>query len=415
MERVSSGFVTVFSSQWEPPGSSSRQFASRCYSAPHRFGTQGHSNEDIARVLDEIEAGVRTLPKVDMLVGGFPCQDYSVAKPLSQASGLIGKKGVLWWEIHRFLSLLVRGKRPAKWLVLENVDRLLKSPAVQRGRDFAIMLASLSDLGYDVEWRVINAADYGFPQRRRRVFIVGRRRDRKDVDGTTRILRDGILPRAFRVERSDAGEHIEGPNFELKGRLDEITQTFGRGVVRSRFLNAGFVNARRVWTLGVQPDYDGPYQTLGDVLLNESEVDESLVVAASALERWKYTKDAKSEERVQKSSGFAYRYSEGALPFPDPIDRPARTVLTSEGGTSPSRSKHIIAMSTGQFRRLAPVELERLNGFPDGWTATGMTDGQRAFCMGNALVVGLVERIAKVIAQEARMKVRQGLRALAEA
>jgi DNA (cytosine-5)-methyltransferase 1 len=71
---------------------------------------------------------------------------------------------------------LLRDKRPPFGL-FENVDRLLKSPATQRGRDFAVMLASLTDLGYVAEWRVINAADYGMPQRRRRVFIAAYRDD----------------------------------------------------------------------------------------------------------------------------------------------------------------------------------------------------------------------------------------------
>ncbi|MBK7906118.1 MAG: DNA (cytosine-5-)-methyltransferase [Gemmatimonadetes bacterium] len=401
LEAASTSFETVFSSQWEPPGTTTKQFASRCYSREDRFGAEGHANDDIARVLTAVEDGVRNLGRVDLLVGGFPCQDYSVAKPLNQSAGLEGKKGVLWWQIHRMLRLLASSGQAPEWVFLENVDRLLKSPANQRGRDFAIMLASLSDLGYDIEWRVINAADYGFPQRRRRVFILGRRRQRKDVDGTTRVLRDGILARAFPIERSDAGEHLEGPHFRLIGDLDVITRDFGHGVVRSQFLNAGFVNGRKVWTFGVEPDYEGPFVTLGEILLADSEVDESLIIDPASVPKWEYLKGSKNEPRTHRSSGTSYHYTEGALPFPDPLDRPARTILTSEGGTSPSRSKHVVLMADGRRRRLAPVELERLNGFPDGWTDTGMSDNQRAFCMGNALVVGLVERVARVIAKEA--------------
>ena len=75
-------------------------------------------------MLDAYEAGTIDIPDVDMVVGGFPCQDYSVAKPLSQASGIVGKKGVLWWDIYRFLRL----KNTPRYVLLENVDRLLKSP-----------------------------------------------------------------------------------------------------------------------------------------------------------------------------------------------------------------------------------------------------------------------------------------------
>ena len=111
---------------------------------------------------------------VDMIVGGFPCQDYSVARSKKNELGIEGKKGVLFWEIIRATEVI----RP-KYLILENVDRLLKAPSNQRGRDFAIMLAAFNQLGYSVEWRVINAADYGRAQRRRRVFFFVFRNDTK--------------------------------------------------------------------------------------------------------------------------------------------------------------------------------------------------------------------------------------------
>lgn len=143
-------YAIVWSNQWEP--ATETQHASQVYEA--RFGTENHSNEDIS------EVPTCEIPDADLLVGGFPCQDYSVATTLQNSKGLIGKKGVLWWSIHRILS---EKKHPPPYLFLENVDRLLKSPSSQRGRDFAIMLKSLGELGYAVEWRVINAADYGIP------------------------------------------------------------------------------------------------------------------------------------------------------------------------------------------------------------------------------------------------------------
>ena len=154
------GFDVVWSNQWEP--STKKQHASMVYEA--RFGEKNHSNEDIALVSSD------EIPDHDLLCGGFPCQDYSVATTLNNSKGLKGKKGVLWWSIFKILEEK-KNKRP-KYLFLENVDRLLKSPSDQRGRDFAVMLASLDELDYVVEWRVINAADYGMPQRRRRVFIL---------------------------------------------------------------------------------------------------------------------------------------------------------------------------------------------------------------------------------------------------
>ena len=158
-----SHYKVIWSNQWEP--STKMQHASMVYEA--RFGKKNHSNEDIN---DLVANNIDIIPDHDMLVGGFPCQDYSVATTLHNSKGLKGKKGVLWWAIHRILEYK---KNKPKYLFLENVDRLLKSPASQRGRDFAVMLQSLNDLGYAVEWRVVNAAEYGMPQRRRRVFFLG--------------------------------------------------------------------------------------------------------------------------------------------------------------------------------------------------------------------------------------------------
>lgn len=408
LERVSDDFETVFSSQWEPPGTPSKQFASHCY--VEHFGPDGHSNEDIARVLDRVERGDAKLPRIDLVVGGFPCQDYSVAKPLNQSAGLVGKKGVLWWQIHRLLRLLKDAKRPAEWVFLENVDRLLKSPSTQRGRDFAIMLASLSDLGYDVEWRVVNAADYGFPQRRRRVFLVARRSQRARRTGRDVVFSTGVLARALPVNGAPALGIEDAPHFSLIGELDAITKSFGRGVERTQFGSAGFVRGREVWTYNPKPAFVGKRRVLRDVLLRERLVDDAFAIPATALTKWKYVKGAKAEERTHKASGFVYHYIEGALPFPDPLNRPSRTILTSEGGASASRSKHIVESAAGGYRRLMPVELERLNGFEDDWTATGMSAIQRAFCMGNALVVGLVELIGEQIARDSELSIQDDMR-----
>lgn len=397
----------AWSNQWEPGART--QFASNCYVS--HFGEDGHVNEDIEKVLDHLENGapvsdelfqkVHPIPDHDLLVGGFPCQDYSVAKPLNQAHGIQGKKGVLWWQIYRILE-----KHSPRFVLLENVDRLLKSPGNQRGRDFAIILSCFRDLGYAVEWRVINAADYGFPQKRRRIFILAQRKETIDPTQSpvNRIFRDGILARAFPVTAPEVFEGFEGivvKGFDLPGSPHEVTLKFGLGSEKSEFENAGFMCDGLVWTGRVDALYDGPTQTLGDVVA-KTEVDAippAYLVPPKQVETWKYLKGAKNEERIHKGSGTPYRYTEGALPFPDPLDRAARTILTAEGGSSPSRFKHIIQVGRGKYRRLVPEELEELNGFPRGWTE-GMSDTKRAFCMGNALVVGVVERIAAEIANE---------------
>ena len=387
LERASNRFETVWNNQWEP--STKRQDASIVYQS--QFGIAGHSNEDIGTV------GVSQIPEADLLVGGFPCQDYSVANTLKRSGGIEGKKGVLWWQIHRILR---DSPTPPQYLFLENVDRLVKSPATQRGRDFAIILASLSDLGYAVEWRIINAADYGMPQRRRRTYIVAYRdgtqlaKDAAAVkDPATWIMRDGVIAHAFDARPADSSSIA---NFDIEGTLPEVTKKFNAETPdKSPFFNAGFMVHRRVWTQEMQPVYDGIRLTLGQLLIDEKNVSPEFFIDGNTLDEWKYLKGPKSEMRTTPE-GFEYHYTEGGMAFPDPLDKPSRTIITGEGGSSPSRFKHVILTPSGRYRRLVPVELERLNMFPDNHTEKA-SDGRRAFLMGNALVTGIVERIGLVL------------------
>ncbi|MCL2605713.1 MAG: DNA (cytosine-5-)-methyltransferase [Coriobacteriia bacterium] len=384
------GYEVVWANQWEPPGTRSRQFAFDCYTQrfdPNADYPERHSNLDIAAALDMAENGEMDIPDHDLLVGGFPCQDYSVAKPLSQAVGLEGKKGVLWWEIYRLLKM----KTP-KYVLLENVDRMLKSPASQRGRDFAIMLTCLAGLGYSVEWRVINASEYGFPQRRRRVFIYAEK-DSARWDLCERITTTGVMAESFPIFQKDSGFD----EFEINPDPYQITQFFGFGDKVSKFQDAGAMQSFKVCTRRTEPVFSGKTTTLSEILFDEEDVPEEFFINNGSLERWKYLKGAKSEARTNKQTGHKYNYAEGGMSFPDKLDQPARTILTGEGGNSPSRFKHIILTSSGRYRRLVPEELERLQGFPDDWTNTGMTNNNRAFCMGNALVVGIPERIGQVL------------------
>jgi DNA (cytosine-5)-methyltransferase 1 len=376
-----SGWQTVWANQWEP--STKAQHAADCYMRHWPDGSM--VNADINVVLDEV-------PEHDLLVGGFPCQDYSVAKTLNQAHGIEGKKGVLWWAIYS----IVEDHRP-NWIVLENVDRLLKSPASQRGRDFAIILACLSDLGYTVEWRVVNAAEYGFPQRRRRVFIVAHRDLKLRPRHALSWMYDhGVLANALPVnpaEDIDSSLVAHQPDIVLQGHPAQITQEFGWTNKVTPFRPAGVMSERRVWTRPVHVVSQDKQQTLGDVLVPDDEVPPEFFIKETQIEQWRYLKGPKSEERVA-ANGHEYRYSEGGIAFPDRTDIASRTILTGEGGTSPSRFKHVVQTNDGRLRRLTPVELERLNGFPDDWTR-GMPDGRRAFMMGNALVVGIAERIGR--------------------
>jgi DNA (cytosine-5)-methyltransferase 1 len=379
LERASSRFVTVWNNQWEP--STKRQDASLIYC--RRFGPQGHCNMDISTV------AVGDIPEADLLVGGFPCQDYSVATTLKNSGGIEGKKGVLWWQIHRILRDHLT---PPRYLMLENVDRLLGSPASQRGRDFAIILASLADLGYRVEWRVINAAEYGMPQRRRRTYIFACKAEtpvaRAMGEPSRWIAADGIMAHAFPA----APDGTKAAEFTIVGDLAAVSRDFNKGKSLSPFKNAGLMVDRKVYTAHTTPVYDGPFVTLGDIMVDENDVPDEFFIPASQLPGWEYAKGGKSEKRVNKATGFEYNYTEGAMSFPDDPAKPSRTIITGEGGASVSRFKHVVLCGDGRYRRLTPVELERLNMFPDNHTS-GATATRRAFLMGNALVTGIVERI----------------------
>ncbi len=381
---MESKYEVIWSNQWEP--STKVQHASMVYEA--KFGKEHHSNADISSV------DVADIPDHDMIVGGFPCQDYSVATTLKNSKGLIGKKGVLWWSIHKIIS---EKEHKPKYLFLENVDRLLISPSGQRGRDFAIILQSLNELGYAVEWRVINAADFGMPQRRRRTFILAYLegtniyQNIKESTAKEWILEEGTLAEAFPV----TADNMFTTEFELHGDIVSISDNFNKKGPTRQFENSGLMVNGIVSTLKTRPNYDGNFTVLKDLIQN-GEVTQEYYIDEKDLDKWYYLKGPKNEMRTN-SQGFEYRYNEGGMIFPDPLDRPSRTIITGEGGKSPSRFKHVIQTPKG-FRRLSPIELERLNMFPDDHTKLdGVSDTKRAFFMGNALVVGVIEKIGTAL------------------
>lgn len=383
LEGASNAYQTIWNNQWEPL--TKHQDASLIYKA--RFGSKGHSNKDINTV------PTAAIPDHDLLVGGFPCQDYSVAASLSRSGGIEGKKGVLWWQIYRILN--EKGDKRPNYIFLENVDRLLNSPAIQRGRDFAIILASLADLGYIVEWRVINAADYGMPQRRRRTYIVGYRKEATvagRIDAMDDwVLYDGVMAKAFPFEQKEKTLSI----FDIEGSIQEVSANFNKGEKESPFGNAGIMIDRKVFSVDAIATYEGTCQTLGGNLVSEEFVPEEFFISAEELPKWQYEKGAKKINRVSKE-GYEYIFSEGGMAFPDYLDKPSRTMITGEGGPAPSRFKHVVQTPSGKYRRLIPIELERLNMFPDNHTYhPEVSDGRRAFLMGNALVCGVVEQIGK--------------------
>lgn len=369
----------VWANQWEP--STKTQDAFDCYTK--RFGSENASNVDI------FEVNKKEIPDHTLLVGGFPCQDYSVAQTLSNSKGIEGKKGVLWWAI----ADVLKTKKPP-FVLLENVDRLLLSPAKQRGRDFGIILRSFMDNGYAVEWRVINAGEYGLPQKRRRIFIFAYHKstnyykslvktDLKDI-----IFEKGIFTKQFPIKKGNLNNSIADLTKDNYKTLIEVSNNF-----KAQFYNAGVMLNGKVYSYKVEKDCDEIYPLKN--IIQKDKVEDKFFLSKETLEKFQYLKGNKRIPR-KKPNGEPYMYTEGSMPCPDNLESPARTMLTSEGGVS--RTTHIVEdYLTKKIRLLTPLECERINGFPDNWTNTGMTDKRRNFMMGNALVVGIIERLGKEI------------------
>jgi len=446
-------FEFVFSNQWEP--GETKQWASRIYG--ERFGPEGHTNQDIHKVIKEVS-------EHDLLVGGFPCQDYSVARTISGELGIKGEKGKLWTPIRQ----IIQGShvRP-KIVFLENVPRLLNSPSKYRGLNFAIILKDLLQMGYDVEWRVIQASDYGMPQKRARVFLIAYRRPTNNtfyrngpgVHGPSVRSRGRMVKWLTGLTTRGGNNDWEiGPFAEVfpvegilgieKSPLPSV-EDFDWSKKSSPFKNAGYAwqdNRRNRWfcTFKATPIYHGEYTKLGDILIDKHNPDYE-IKDKEKLRMYSYIKGEQKEWRIRKvdrkdaegidaddgnlwdlyqgctksydaqiwaesrkstaykegiKMSIIYDYTAGRMAYPDSLNKASRTVVTAEIGKSVSRMRHVIEYKEDKLRGLMPIELERLNMFPDNWTEyEGISDSRRGFLMGNALVVGIIERLAEPLAR----------------
>lgn len=400
LEKASSKYKTVFANQWEP--STKVQHAANVYRK--QFGNDVLVNEDINVLLEK----KYPFPDHDLLVGGFPCQDFSVANTLARSKGLEGTKGNLWYAI----AELIKRKQP-KYCLFENVNRLLLSPALERGRDFAYMLATLNDMGYGVEWMVIDASEYGFPQKRKRVFFICYRNDTKQFNKLKKN-HSSVIKEAFPFTKKDSSTNqlsIPLTNFLGSGSAVDVLKNFNPAPKKiksaykykspKKFYKYGTCIDRNYETFDIIPKYEGSYTVLGDILVKDSSVPNEFYVDSKALKRWKAEKGGYTRTRTTKE-GFSYEISFGKMDLYDRLDEPSRTIITAEGGKSVSRMKHLIQTEDGKSRRLIPLELERLNMFPDNFTEKGLDengeeyqvlDSRRAFLMGNAMVTGIVKKI----------------------
>jgi DNA (cytosine-5)-methyltransferase 1 len=378
-ERLEAGWETTWFSQWEPGART--QWAHDCY--VQHFGDSSDLNNEFHTGEDISTMDKQAIPNHTLLVGGFPCQDYSVAHTLSSSHGIEGKKGVLWWQIR---DTIIAKKPP--FCIFENVDRLLKSPAKQRGRDFGVILACLAQEGYSVEWRVVNAAQYGAAQRRRRTFIYAYKdntvygQKMSKVPAESVIKAKGLMAKTFPIQ--NMGQLTEAV---ISKDIVDVSDNFA-----FMFENAGYMHAGKIYTSRIAETEERAI-LLGEIL--QKNVDEKYYIPSDKKAKWVYLKGAKKIPRTS-ANGHEYVFSEGPVAFPDPWDRPGRTMLTSE--STLNRSTHVVAdPGTGELRLLTPVEAERLQGFDDDWTNTGMPDRMRYFCMGNALVVPMITRMGRVL------------------
>lgn len=424
-------FNVVYSNQYEPSRKSQDAFEVGNYVFPK----MQHDNRDIMTLEEKDFEYIKKLG-VNMIVGGFPCQDYSVARSKKHEKGIEGKKGVLFWSIIEATRVI-----QPKYLILENVDRLLKSPSSQRGRDFAIMLSAFNKLGYSVEWRVINAADYGRAQRRRRVFFFVYKNDTKWAKGIDKkyeksnintflsdstkninqyngyIFKDGLFARQFPIKNEIKYDGKKARQYcaslgEDKNWDDYILNVSDN--FAGTIWNTGIMRHGRYFTIDTIPIEEKP-KTLGEVVQEAKEMysgeipyenylKKYWITDPEKLEKFEYLRGAKKIERVTVD-GHTWIYSEGGMAPHDSFDLPARTMLTSEG--SVNRSTHFL-LDNGNYRLLTPNEAELLQDFPiDSTKYKKETDGKikevsdrmRYFFMGNALVTGIVKRIGDEISK----------------
>jgi DNA (cytosine-5)-methyltransferase 1 len=392
-------YKTKWANQFEPGKKAQDAFEVYDY----HFSDSENINKSIAEITDKEFKKM----DADLIVGGFPCQDYSVARSLTNETGITGKKGVLFWEITRAVSNI----KP-KYLVLENVDRLLKSPSTQRGRDFAIMLSEFNKLNYSVEWRVINAADYGCAQRRRRVFIFVYRNDtefakkiNKQFNDTAKskkafqadkydeyIFKEGLFASQFPVKETAVKNRHAA--YELDDDMVEISDNFS-----GKVWNSGVMRFGKYYTIDTEPVGDESPIPLAEIIQSKEEIDEKYYISdKEKIEKFQYLRAAKKIPKVTKE-GHEWIYAEGGMSPVDELHLPGRTMLTSEG--SINRSTHFLK-TDGRYRILTPIEAEQLQSFPKDWTKVKKTrdgkevevsDRMRMFFMGNALVTQIVKRI----------------------
>jgi DNA (cytosine-5)-methyltransferase 1 len=378
-KREGSPWNFAWTNQYEPPMKKDRntQHAYEIY--VKHFGYDGAVNADIVKYLEHNDLfDVKVPEEIGLLVAGFPCQDFSIVNKTRK--GIEGAKGEMWWQVHR----LVDEKRP-RFILLENVDNLLHNPKDKKGRDFAVLLASLRDIGYNVEWRVYRASDAGAATSRKRLYIIA---TQDNIWQDRRFFFDESMPG---VSTFFDFQEIEPDILEVAQNGDYHFEPVGR-MIDGRVENYRF---------RVTPE---PGVTLGEIL-------EPLDAAVSHSPH-----TIIPDEKLDFSDSPAektWNKVKGNLQFPDPLDQPARTLLTKSLEVHPMRENIVVAQERGgvevdqpstahdnvAYRTLTAIEAERAMTFPDNWTKTSVQREvprfHRGFVMGNSCPPVILERIRR--------------------
>jgi len=345
------------------------KYARASYKAIHN--TEGEIElHDITRVTDE---SIRRFGSVDVICGGFPCQAFSIA---GNRRGFEDTRGTLFFEICRFASVL----RP-RYLFLENVKGLLNH---DRGNTFEVILSALDELGYNVEWQVLNSKNFGVPQNRERVFIIGHLRGE-----CTR----SVFPISGESEQSDH----QPPKIEIIGNTKNPSGT--RKGTRSVVYGSGGV----VGTL-TATDYKEPKQVaikqFGILQPNFNQcgvVYETDGIAPTIRAYQGGGLEPKIRVKEATSKGYAEVGDSVNLSHPNSKTRRGRvgkqvanTLLTGE-------SQGVIEPDF-RIRKLTPRECWRLQGFPD-WAfdkAQEVNSNSQLYKQaGNSVTVNVIAAIAK--------------------
>lgn len=315
----SKNFKCIWACEWD-------RYAAKVYKK--RFSQTPLETKDIRLVK------TNSIPKADLLCAGFPCQAFSLA---GKRKGFEEARGTLFYEICR----IAKAKR-VPYLLLENVKGLLSA---QEGEAFRIVLDSLDELGYVLQWQVLNSKDFGVPQNRERVFVVG-------------CLGEKRFRQVFPIKESDKGIG----KYAQKETSRTITKRFSKGV--------GNTESRVI-----------------DVLINEDgrRFDSVSEVLAE------YNKD-----RIQEFPIVSKHFGTGGGNVPLVLANAVTPdAYLARGERERIDGKAVLtSMHKRRIRRYTPVECERLQGFPDNWTK-GLSDTQRYKCMGNAVTVNVVEAVGR--------------------